>query len=87
MTKSTGVGRGGKRPGAGRPRATEPGRNLNIRTLPGQLERWTAAAVATGARDPSSWIREKLDAAAERDLAKAERVITAAVLGTGEKRS
>ncbi len=86
MTKPTGVGRGGSRAGAGRPRTTDPRGHLHIRTMPGQLERWTAAATASGARDVSTWIREKIDAVADRELSKAERVITAAVLGEGEKR-
>lgn len=57
------MGRGGKRPGSGRP----PGRNphydsrLNIRVEKEQLDRWANAADLAGAADRTDWIRKTLD--------------------------
>lgn len=57
-------GRGGKRPGAGRPRGstTERTERLVVRATPAEIERWRDAAEAAGL-DLSPWVRGVLGAA------------------------
>lgn len=65
--------RGGKRPGAGRPRGTtDPAArrsHLHMRAGEEERARWEAAATLAG-QTLTEWVRETLDDRAERDLTR-----------------